>query len=35
MCINIWKHFKKFTEKRGGNVVDLGIGKVSNYYYYY
>ncbi|RGB43928.1 large conductance mechanosensitive channel protein [Rhizophagus diaphanus] len=26
MCINIWKHFKKFTEKRGGNVVDLGIG---------
>ncbi|RIA98553.1 large conductance mechanosensitive channel protein [Glomus cerebriforme] len=26
MCVGIWKKFEKFTEKRGGNVVDLGIG---------
>jgi len=26
MCVGIWKNFQKFTEKRGGNVVDLGIG---------
>ncbi|GBB85680.1 hypothetical protein RclHR1_12160005 [Rhizophagus clarus] len=26
MCVDIWKNFRKFTEKRGGNVVDLGIG---------
>jgi large conductance mechanosensitive channel len=26
MCVGVWKKFKSFTEKRGGNVVDLGIG---------
>jgi hypothetical protein len=29
MCVGVWKNFKRFTEKRGGNVVDLGIGNVS------
>ena len=34
MCVGVWKKFKKFAEKRGGNVVDLGIGNVSILYLY-
>ncbi|CAI2170502.1 6810_t:CDS:2 [Funneliformis geosporum] len=26
MCLGIWKSFRGFVKKRGGNVVDLGIG---------
>jgi len=26
MCFGLWGQFKQFVDKRGGNVVDLGVG---------